>query len=173
MYENINGRCLIIMGVSSTGKSSIGKALAQAINAQFIDGDDLHPKDNLIKMASGQSLNDDDRLPWLECVRDAMGQLVDDEHAGVMVCSALKKQYRDVLREGNKRAVFLHLYGSFELILQRMKRREDHFMPIELLQSQFDALAFPSRDESDVYHINIDGTFEQVLEKCLTEIRQL
>ncbi|WP_298773875.1 gluconokinase [uncultured Shewanella sp.] len=173
MYENINGRCLIIMGVSCTGKSSIGRAIAQAVNAKFIDGDDLHPKDNIIKMASGQSLNDEDRQPWLENVRDAIGYLVDDEHSGVMVCSALKKQYRDVLREGNEKAVFLHLYGSFELVLERMKMREDHFMPIELLQSQFDTLVFPSRDEDDVYSIHIEGTFEQVLGKCLCVIRQL
>lgn len=84
------GQCVILMGVSGTGKSTVGLALAQAMQAKFIDGDDLHPRQNISKMASGQALNDDDRLPWLERISDVIYSLEQKNESGVLVCSALK-----------------------------------------------------------------------------------
>ncbi|MCL1126581.1 gluconokinase [Shewanella surugensis] len=168
-----HGGCIIIMGVSSTGKSTIGEALSQAINAKFIDGDDLHPRANILKMASGGSLNDSDRQPWLVRVSDAAFSLAHKSERGVIVCSALKKQYRDIIREGNQNVIFLHLHGSFELITERMNARQHHFMPVKLLQSQFDTLEVPTPDERDVVSISINGTFDQVLARCLSAVRSL
>ncbi len=88
----MTGRSFILMGVSSTGKSSVGAALAQALSAKFIDGDDLHPRNNILKMASKQPLNDEDRAPWLERIRDAAFSLEQKNETGIIVCSALKKE---------------------------------------------------------------------------------
>jgi len=166
-----SGRSIIIMGISGCGKSSVGEALARVIGAKFIDGDDLHPKANIIKMAAGNPLNDADRAPWLERIRDAAFSIEQKNETGVIVCSALKKRYRDIIREGNNHLLFLHLCGSFELVLERMKARKTHFMPVELLQSQFDALEEPLASETDIKKIDIDGTLEEVLERCVAAVR--
>ena len=109
------GQCVILMGVSGTGKSTVGLALAQAMQAKFIDGDDLHPRQNIRKMASGEALNDDDRLPWLERISDVIFSLEQKNESGVLVCSALKKRYRDQLRHGNNNVRFLWLKGGLRL----------------------------------------------------------
>ena len=164
-------KCFIIMGVSCTGKSSVGEAFAKAIQAKFIDGDDLHPKNNIIKMSSGQSLNDQDRIPWLERIRDAAFSLDKKNEKGVIVCSALKRKYRDIICDGNESVAFLFLHGDFDLVLQRMQNRKDHFMPVELLQSQFDALETPQHDEPNVININIKGSFNEIVQRCITAIQ--
>lgn len=171
MASQGDGRSYLLMGVSSSGKSSVGAALAKAINAKFIDGDDLHPRVNIIKMADGHPLNDDDRAPWLERIRDAAFSLVQKNETGIIVCSALKKVYRDQIRDGNKNLVFIHLYGDFELVLARMKARKGHFMPESLLQSQFDTLEFPGNDEPDVVNVCIDAGFEDVVARCVQATR--
>ncbi len=165
------GRGIVIMGVSSTGKSSIGLALAQQLGAKFIDGDDLHPKANILKMANGQPLNDEDRAPWLERIRDAVFSLEKKGEWGIIACSALKKKYRDMIREGNEHPTFLFLQGEFELVLARMRSRKGHFMPIELLQSQFDTLEVPKMDEKDIQCINIDAAFEEVVLSCVQALK--
>lgn len=166
------GQSFILMGVSSTGKSSVGIALAKAIGAKFIDGDDLHPRHNILKMANKQPLNDDDRAPWLERIRDAAFSLEKKNETGIIVCSALKKKYRDLIRDGNEHVTFLHLAGDFDLVLSRMQARKGHFMPVELLKSQFDTLEVPDESESNVIHIDIDGSFDEVVERCVTAIHQ-
>lgn len=160
------GRIFIIMGVSSTGKSSIGYALAKKMDAKFIDGDDLHPKANILKMSSGQPLNDEDRVPWLERIRDAAFSIEQKNEVAVIVCSALKKKYREQICEGNVNITFLHLQGSFELVKQRMQDRRGHFMPTELLKSQFDTLEIPQADELNVISIDINKSFKQVVSAC-------
>lgn len=165
------GNSYLFMGVSSCGKSSIGAAVARELNAKFIDGDDLHPKANILKMKSGHPLNDDDRAPWLERINDAVFSIEMKKESGVIVCSALKKKYRDQIRQGNSRLTFIHLHGEFDLVKQRMLDRADHFMPIELLKSQFDTLEMPTAEESDVIRVSIDGTFDEVVQRCVAAIQ--
>ncbi|MBO8133279.1 gluconokinase [Dickeya fangzhongdai] len=167
----MSGQSIILMGVSGSGKSSVGARLAREINAKFIDGDDLHPRANIQKMASGQPLNDDDRAPWLERLNDAAYSLLHKNETGIIVCSALKKRYRDRLREGNDGMVFLYLKGSFEVILQRHQARAGHFMPTGLLQSQFDALEEPGETETDVITVDINGPMDQVVARCAAALR--
>lgn len=167
------GKVFLIMGVSSTGKSSIGEALAKQIGAKFIDGDDLHPKANILKMAAGKPLNDNDRIPWLERIRDAAFSIEAKNEFGIIVCSALKRKYREQICEGNKNVNFLHLYGDFDLVKQRMLARKGHFMPIELLQSQFDTLEMPTCDEHNVFPIDINGDFNTIVKRCIQRIDQI
>lgn len=131
-----------IMGVSGCGKSTIGKLLAAELRIPFFDGDDYHPEANVLKMASGYPLNDDDRRGWLE----SLNQLAQKhkEKGTVIACSALKKSYRSVLQKDLIDSTqFVFLEGSFQEISDRLKSREGHFMPRALLQSQFDALEVP------------------------------
>lgn len=147
----------VVMGVSGSGKTVVGQALARSIGAQFIDGDDLHPPANVARMASGLSLRDEDRWPWLDLVAGALG------HPPVVVaCSALKRVYRDRIRAKAPDTVFLHLDGSREVIAARMAERKDHFMPMTLLDSQFAALEPPGPDEVAVT-VRIDQTVDGVV----------
>ncbi|TNH05063.1 gluconokinase [Testudinibacter sp. TR-2022] len=165
------GKSFILMGVSSTGKTSVGTALAHRLGIKLIDGDDLHPRANILKMGSGQPLNDDDRAPWLERIRDAAFSLEQKSEVGIIVCSALKKQYRDLIRDGNQHIKFLFLEGDFELVLARMKQRKGHYMKVDMLKSQFDTLEVPQQNEPDVLHIDINGSFEEVVERCITALK--
>lgn len=167
------GKAFILMGVSSTGKTTIGTAVAQKLGMKLIDGDDLHPRANIMKMGSGIPLNDDDRKPWLERINDAAFSLEQKSEKGIIVCSALKKKYRDQIRQGNANVSFIFLHGSFELVLERMKQRQGHFMKAEMLQSQFNTLEIPQADESDVIFIDIEGSFENVVERCMQAVKNL
>lgn len=131
------------MGVSGSGKSTIGKLLAKDLNMPFFDGDNFHSESNVKKMSSGQPLNDDDRQGWLETLNDlAKKQLT--KNSCIIVCSALKQKYRDTLSSGiESQTKWVHLSGSFNQIFERLHSREGHFMPPELLKSQFDTLEKP------------------------------
>ncbi|PKH09273.1 gluconokinase [Moritella sp. Urea-trap-13] len=158
------GRSIIVMGVSGSGKSTIGLKISQQLGVKFIDGDDLHPKANILKMAASQPLNDADRQPWLERIRDACFSIEQKNETGVIVCSALRKDYRDQIRDGNKAVTFIYLDGSFDLILTRMKARAGHFFSgDEMLKSQFNTLEQPLADESDVLSVPIDGTIDNIV----------
>lgn len=165
------GKSFILMGVSSTGKTSVGTEVAHRLGIKLIDGDDLHPRANIIKMGEGHPLNDDDRRPWLERIRDAAFSLEHKSEVGIIVCSALKKKYRDLIRDGNDSVKFLFLHGSFDLILERMRRRKGHYMKEEMLKSQFDTLEIPQADEPDVIPIDVNGSFEEVVEKCVQALK--
>lgn len=167
----MNGQSFILMGVSSTGKTTIGTEVARRLHLKLIDGDDLHPRANIIKMGSGQPLNDEDRHPWLERINDAAFSLEQKSEKGIIICSALKKKYRDQIRQGNKNVRFLFLNGNFELVLERMKQRQGHYMKTEMLKSQFATLEVPQTDELDVIHIDISGSFEEVVEACIQAIQ--
>ncbi len=135
---------IVVMGVSGSGKSTVGAALARRLGVPFADADTLHPQANVDKMAAGTPLTDADRYPWL----DAVGQwLARHGDGGVMSCSALARRYRDQLRSHCPRVEFLHLTGSPELIARRQVDRTGHFMPSSLVQSQFDALEPLGADE--------------------------
>lgn len=137
---------VVVMGVSGSGKSTVGAALAQRLAAPFLDADTLHPAANVAKMSAGEPLTDAERYPWLERV----GAWLADNTRGVAGCSALKRSYRDRLRRLCPSVRFLHLHGTPELIATRLNTRSDHFMPPALLQSQFDALEPLGADEHGV-----------------------
>ena len=136
---------IVVMGVSGCGKSSVGLALAEALGARFIDGDDLHPEANKAKMAAGIPLNDDDRWPWLDLVGESLA-----ESNTVVACSALKRVYRERILATAPGTVFVHLHGTRELLAQRMNARPNHFMPVSLLDSQLNTLELLSADEPGV-----------------------
>ena len=150
----------VVMGVSGCGKSTVGAAFARAIDAQFVDGDDLHPPENVAKMASGQPLTDADRWPWLDRVGAALTGDV------VIGCSALKRAYRDRIRAVAGPVRFLHLAGSREVIAARMAARPGHFMPLGLLDSQFAALE-PLAPDEDGVTVDIDQPFEAIVTELL------
>ena len=156
------GSSVVVMGVCASGKTTIGEHLAKNLGRKFIDGDDLHPRANIQKMASGQPLNDDDRKPWLERIRDAAYSLESKNEHGIIVCSALKKIYRDQIREGNENVTFLFLDGSKDLILERMRARQGHFMKENMVNSQFETLERPE-DEPRTIFVSIDATIEDVV----------
>jgi gluconokinase len=144
----------VVMGVSGCGKSTVGRALAQRLNCPFYDGDDFHPAENVAKMSQSIPLNDEDRWPWLDRLADLIaGHLLRGETA-VLACSALKEKYRQRLKRGQERVIFVYLKGSFDLIWQRMQQREGHYMKAEMLQSQFEVLEEP--DPITAVVVNID-----------------
>ncbi len=124
----------IIMGVSGCGKSTVGEALAAELNCPYYDGDDFHSTENVVKMAGGVPLNDDDRRPWLAILRDLIADHLARNQSAVLACSALKKTYREQLHDGNAGARFVYLKGDFETILQRMQVRSGHYMQSNMLQ---------------------------------------
>jgi gluconokinase len=152
------------MGVSGCGKTSIGMAFAAGAGARFIDGDDLHPAENVAKMARGEPLTDEDRQPWLKQVAAKLAEAEDDVVIG---CSSLKRRYRDWIRDGAGGDVtFLHLAGSRDVIAQRMSERQGHFMPVSLLDSQFAALEPPAADETSVT-VDIDQSPQKIVADLL------
>ncbi|MDT5091378.1 MAG: gluconokinase [Mycobacterium sp.] len=165
-------RPIVVMGVSGSGKSTVGAALAQRLRVPFADADDFHPEANVEKMTAGIALNDDDRYPWLEIIGDWLADHVDS--GGVMSCSALKRKYRDQLRKHCPTTEFVHLSGSPEVIAKRQASRPGHFMPASLLASQFATLEPLEPDEGgitlDVDH-DIDSVVASYLERKQEEER--
>lgn len=134
---------IIIMGVSGSGKTSVGKLLAEKLDMPFYDGDDFHPESNVEKMRSGKPLNDQDRYPWLKTLADQIEKM-NQEGGGVLACSALKQSYRDILAGADgAKVTFVYLKGNQDLIADRLSGREGHYMPAELLDSQFQTLEEP------------------------------
>ena len=156
---------IVVMGVSGSGKSTVGAALAQRLRVPFADADDFHPPANIDKMTAGQALDDDDRYPWLE----AIGAWLAERCApgGVMSCSALKRKYRDQLRRHCPDVIHLHLAGSPEVIGRRQASRPGHFMPASLLASQFETLEPLEADEPGVT-IDVDQDIDSIVETYLT-----
>lgn len=132
------------MGVSGSGKTTVGSLLAGRLGWSFRDGDDFHPPANVAKMRSGTPLTDEDRLPWLLAIQAFMRKCHADGQSAVIACSALRERYRDVLLRSEPWVRFVHLCGSRELIALRMRSRAGHFMPAALLDSQLATLEPPS-----------------------------
>lgn len=160
---------LVVMGVSGSGKSTVGAALAQRLGVPFADADDLHPAANIAKMTRGEPLDDHDRHPWLEII----GRwLADHPGGGVVSCSALKRKYRDHLRRHAPDVAFVHLEGSHEVITDRQASRPGHFMPASLLASQFATLEPLQPDERGVV-IDVDQSVDAIVAASVSELEAL
>lgn len=157
---------IVLMGVSGNGKTTIGKQLSKRLNWLFLDGDDFHTAQNISKMAKGIALNDDDRWPWLDRLADKLQQRIKRREATIIACSALKKSYRQRLVGDSANVHFVHLQGDYELILSRLNLRAGHFMPAELLRSQFDDLE-PCKK---ALAINIEQTSAEISEQIITRL---
>jgi gluconokinase len=155
---------LVAMGVSGSGKSVVGAALAQRLRIPFVDADDLHPPANIAKMTAGHALDDRDRHPWLEAI--GVWLSAHDAGGGVVSCSALKRKYRDQLRHHAPRVVFVHLDGAREVIEHRQASRPGHFMPASLLSSQFATLERLAPDENG-YVIDVDQSIDAIVQEYI------
>lgn len=140
----------IVMGVSGSGKTTVAALLAAALGCQFQEGDDLHSAANVEKMHGGTPLTDADRLPWLQKIAEEIDGWRVRGESGVLTCSALKRSYRDIVIGDRKDVTLVYLKGSYDLIHRRMAARQEHFMPVALLDSQFKALEEPTPDEQAI-----------------------
>ena len=158
---------MIVMGVSSCGKSSVASGLADILGAAFLDADEYHPASNIEKMSRGEALDDDDRWPWLQLFAN---KLAGQSGPAIGACSALKRVYREKLTEAAAEPIlFIHLHGSRDLLEQRIAARTNHFMPPSLLQSQLETLEIPSSDELAIT-VDITGSTKQVIQLALEKL---
>lgn len=163
---------VVVMGVSGSGKTTIGTLVAHHLGAEFLDGDSLHPLENVEKMASGTPLDDEDRWPWLDIVGSHLRESGERHEGLVVACSALKRSYRDRIRSQAPHISFLHLHGSLEVLTQRIEGRSGHFMPASLLQSQLDSLEPLEADEAG-YVLDITQPVDVMVEEACTGLRAL
>jgi len=162
-----NIRFFIVMGVSGSGKTSVGKSLAEHLGWDFYDADDFHPPANVEKMSNGMPLDDSDRVPWLASLHNLISSSLIHNKPGVLACSALKESYRQRLLEGNAGVQIVYLKGSYELILSRMTRRKNHYMKADMLKSQFDALEEPA----DAITVDISLPVEKIVQTVIKQLR--
>jgi gluconokinase len=162
---------IVVMGVSGSGKTSAAREITRQLGWQYIEGDDLHPEANVAKMAGGHPLDDEDRWPWLRRIAEVIGE---HEAAGtsvVLTCSALKRSYRDLLREGHPSVWFAHVDVPREVLAERLAKRQGHYMPSSLLDSQLATLEPLGEDEpGDV--IAGDGPLDQTVAELLADLRR-
>ncbi|AWZ09686.1 MULTISPECIES: gluconokinase [unclassified Streptomyces] len=164
-------RVMVVMGVAGTGKTTVGRLLAEELGLPYAEGDDFHPAANVAKMSAGTPLDDTDRWPWL----DAIGEWMRNRaglSGGVVAASALKRVYRDRLRAAAPGTAFVHLTGERPLIEKRMAARKGHFMPLALLDSQFATLEALQADEAGVL-VDVSGSSQEVAHRALAALRQL
>ena len=154
------------MGVAGSGKTSVGIRLSEILGWQFFDGDDFHTQDSITKMSNGIPLNDQDRKSWLENLHELIRQQLDNRNSLLLACSALKRKYRDQIREGNPEVVFVYLKGNADLILSRMRDRQNHYMQSGMLRSQFEDLEEPR----EAIVINIDQDLDLIVEQILMKL---
>ncbi len=157
------------MGVSGSGKTTVGQSLAQSLGVPFAEADDFHSPGNVAKMRAGIPLDDEDRAPWLDAI--AKWLLEHGRQGGVITCSALKRCYRERLVSASPSVFFIHLHGSAKLIAERMAARRGHFMPVSLLQSQLDALEPLAAGEQGAL-IPISGTVDETTQLALAAVQQ-
>ncbi len=162
----------ILMGVSGSGKSAVANRVSCQLSAAFLDGDFLHPRSNIVKMAEGHPLDDNDRQPWLQALNDAAFAMQRTQAISIIVCSALKKSYRDILRQDNQNLKFIYLKGDFKTIESRLKARKGHFFKPQMLVTQFETLQEPDADEPDVLVIDINHSLNEVVAATVATIEE-
>ena len=156
---------VVVMGVTSCGKTSVGEGLAAALACPFIEGDRLHPASNIAKMSAGTPLTDADRWPWLEIIGKAMKNECGKRQGVVASCSSLKKIYREKLAEAAGQPItFIHLYGSRDLLAARMADRKGHFMPPSLLDSQLATIEVPGPGETAL-HLDVIAPVDELVRR--------
>ncbi|KFD22270.1 MULTISPECIES: gluconokinase [Tatumella] len=161
----------ILMGVSGSGKSVVANRVAQQLQTAFLDGDFLHPRANILKMADGHPLDDKDRQPWLQAINDAAFAMQRTQAVSLIVCSSLKKSYRDILRKGNSNLKFIYLKGDFDTIESRLKARKGHFFKPSMLVTQFSTLEEPDAEETDVVAVDIRQSIDEVVSATVGAIK--
>jgi gluconokinase len=161
---------LIVMGVSGCGKSTMASYLSEHLGLEMIDGDDLHLPESVAKMRAGIALQDADRWPWLDRIGNYLAQA--HEPGRVVACSALRRVYRDRIREQAGEVCFLFLEGDFDLIQKRMQQRVGHYMQPDLLDSQFRALEKPQADETDVIRLPITDPVHNMVHQALQALHE-
>jgi gluconokinase len=173
--SNLPARIIIVMGVSSSGKSTVGQSIARRLHVPFLDGDGYHPDANVEKMRAGIPLVDEDRWPWLERLAIALHKAADKKDAAVGACSALKRAYRDFLTEkAGEPILFVYLDGTREIIGERMAKRQHEYMPTSLLDSQFATLEVPDPKTENVLVVPVTDSVEkltQTVTKALTHLK--
>lgn len=157
------------MGVSGVGKSTVAKGLSITLGWSCAEGDAFHSPASVAKMAAGHPLTDDDRRPWLRAIGTWMDGQIRVGQPSVVTCSALRRSYRDLLRDGRPEVSFLHLVAGPDLVADRLSRRSDHYMPAALLPSQYDALEPLAPDEPGV-SVSVDGTAHEVLARAIAAL---
>jgi len=155
---------IVVMGVTGSGKTTVGAALAQRLRVPFGDADDFHSAANVAKMSAGVPLDDDDRLPWLRAIGAWLAAHRDG--GGVVSCSALRRSYRDVLREAAPDVTFVHLHGDRDTIRRRVAGRPGHFMPESLVASQFDTLEPLGPDERGMV-LDLDRPVDELVDAAV------
>ncbi len=160
---------LVIIGVSGSGKTTVGAMLARRLHWPYAEADDFHPPQNIAKMAAGHPLTDEDRWPWLRAIAAWIDAQIAKHGSGVVTCSGLKRAYRDLLREGRPDVRIVYLRGSRALIASRMAARHGHFFRAAMLDSQFADLEEPGPDEA-VTSVPIDGTPEAIVDAILAAL---
>ncbi|WP_228942578.1 gluconokinase [Nocardioides sp. Leaf374] len=161
---------VVVMGVSATGKSTVARGLADELGWPMVEGDDLHPEANIAKMEAGEPLTDTDREPWLDRIAVALRSDVEAGRPGVVTCSALKRSYRDRLRAGAPNVFFVHLHTDPAVLRERMARRERHFMPTSLLDSQLETLEPLDADEQGAV-VDVAPPVEEVVAEAARVVR--
>lgn len=156
---------ILVMGVSGSGKTTIGQMLAETLRWQFADADDFHPAANIEKMGRGIPLTDADRLPWLQALHQVISEWLKINANAVLACSALKSEYRHLLQPTDE-VKWVYLEGSFELIQQRIQERHGHFMKADLLQNQFDTLEVPD----DAFHVDVSKSPEESVQQIRSSL---
>ena len=157
------------MGVSGSGKTTIAKGLADRLGWPLLEGDDLHPPSNVAKMHAGTPLTDADRLPWLHAIAAWIDARVAANEPGIVTCSALKHAYREILLDDRAHVRLVYLQGDKALIAKRLADRKGHFMPLSLLDSQFDTLEEPTADEHAIV-VHIGGPPDDVVNKVIAAL---
>jgi len=165
-----NGLTIIVMGVCGCGKSSVAERLAEQLQATCRDGDEFHPAKNIERMSAGLALTDEDRLPWLAAVADYAREQTASGGRCVIACSALKRQYREVINSAGK-VLYVYLDGSRALIEARMSQRENHFMPDSLIESQFATLEIPDAAVEQVVAVDISEPLDVVIASAEAQVR--
>jgi gluconokinase len=170
MTELIPARIIIVMGVSSSGKTASGKAIAQRLHAPFLDADDFHPPANKDKMRVGIPLTDADRWPWLSAMADGLREAVATKGVAVGACSSLKCAYREhLIKRAGEPILFVFLEGTIELIRARINARQHEYMPASLLDSQFATLEVPGPDEN-VLRVPVTLTVDQIADRVVKAV---